>query len=88
MKADKKLSLNQLIPILAPVIGALVGLLIGGLLIMIAGANPQAAYAELIRGAFGGKTPGSGNDPESFALADHGIGNGGGISCTCLEYWR
>ncbi len=55
MKADKKLSLNQFIPVLAPVIGALVGLLIGGLLIMIAGANPQAAYAELIRGAFGGK---------------------------------
>ena len=38
----------------APVAGVVVGLGIGALLILIAGANPLAAYAVMLHGAFGG----------------------------------
>ena len=38
----------------APVAGVIVGLLIGALLILLAGADPLAAYAVMARGAFGG----------------------------------
>ena len=38
----------------APVAGVIVGLGIGALLILIAGANPLAAYAVMLHGAFGG----------------------------------
>ena len=38
----------------APVAGVVVGLGIGALLILIAGANPFAAYAVMFHGAFGG----------------------------------
>ena len=38
----------------APVAGVIVGLVIGALLILLAGANPLAAYAVMVRGAFGG----------------------------------
>ncbi|MEN6410845.1 MAG: ABC transporter permease [Anaerolineaceae bacterium] len=37
-----------------PIIGVVVGLLIGAVLILIAKADPIAAYGELVKGAFGG----------------------------------
>jgi simple sugar transport system permease protein len=39
----------------APVVGVLVGLGIGALLMLVAGANPLAAYAVMAHGAFGGQ---------------------------------
>jgi len=39
----------------APVAGVVVGLGIGALLMLIAGANPLAAYAVMAHGAFGGQ---------------------------------
>ena len=39
----------------APLVGIMVGLLIGALLILIAGADPIAAYAVMFKGAFGGQ---------------------------------
>lgn len=40
--------------IAAPLLGGLIGLGIGALLILFAGANPFAAYAVMLKGAFGG----------------------------------
>jgi general nucleoside transport system permease protein len=54
-KPQSQTNLRALIIKIAPLIGAVIGIFIGGVLIAIAGGNPLGAYAELIRGSFGGK---------------------------------
>ena len=41
-------------PVTAPLLGGLAGLLLGGVLILLTGANPVAAYRTMAEGAFGG----------------------------------
>ncbi len=46
--------LQKSLPVVAPVVGAVAGLVAGALLIWLSGADPLAAYAAMLRGAFGG----------------------------------
>lgn len=62
------------IAVLVPAVTVLIGLLIGALAILVAGASPLEAYAELIRGALGSPTAVAATLVRSVPIVVAGVG--------------
>ncbi len=77
-----------LVAVLVPIVAIALALAIGGFVVILAGADPWAAYVELFRGAVG--TPGnlSATVARSVPDRDHGPRDGLRVPCRRVQHRR